>query len=65
MTAEQLIKEIQENASEWIEMSTDPAAFVAGILANKVIKLTQHIEYLQKRVDYESRRNTNASVNAG
>jgi uncharacterized protein CbrC (UPF0167 family) len=64
MTAEQLIKEVQENASEWLEMCTDPAAMVAGILANKVIQLQQHIEYLQKRLDYDAQHNSNASINA-
>ena len=55
MTAKQLIKEIQENASEWLEMSTDPAAFVAGILANKVIKLQEYIEYLERRVKHANK----------
>jgi len=57
MTAEQIIKEVIETASEWLEMSPDPAALVAGILAKKVIKLQDHIEYLEKRLSNVSRSN--------
>jgi hypothetical protein len=52
MTAQDIIREVQENAAEWIEMSKDPATLVAGILANKIIKLTDHIEYLEKRLNH-------------
>ncbi|CAB4132479.1 hypothetical protein UFOVP256_40 [uncultured Caudovirales phage] len=54
MTAEDIIREVQENASEWLEMAEDPAALVAGILANKIIKLKDHIHYLEKRLDHVS-----------
>jgi flagellar biosynthesis chaperone FliJ len=54
MNAEHVIKEIQENAAEWLEMSNDPAGMLAGILANKIIKLTDHIEYLEKRIEHAS-----------
>ncbi|MEN6512250.1 MAG: hypothetical protein ABFD00_10540 [Chloroherpetonaceae bacterium] len=50
MNAEQIIKEVQDNCAEWLEMSDDPATLVAGILANKIIKLQDHIEYLEKRL---------------
>jgi uncharacterized protein CbrC (UPF0167 family) len=59
MTAQDLIRQIQEDASEWIEMCEDPAALVAGILAQKVIKLQSHIEYLEKRLEH-----VNSSANA-
>lgn len=55
MTPEQLIKEVQEKASEYLEMTEDPAALVAGILANKVIKLQDYIEYLEKRLKHVSK----------
>lgn len=55
MNAEELIKEVYDEASEYAEMTKDPALFVAGILANKVIKLTEQIEYLEKRLDHVSR----------
>ncbi len=48
MTPQDIIKEVEENASEWLEHATDPASFVAGILANRVIQLNQHIDYLKK-----------------
>ena len=51
MTPEQLIKEVQEQASEYISEVENPAALVAGILACKVIKLQDHIEYLEKRLN--------------
>ncbi len=54
MNAQQIIKEVQENASEWLEMSEEPAALVAGILANKVIELKSYIEYLEKRLNHVS-----------
>ena len=54
MTAEELIREVHENASEWLEMADDPSAFVAGVLANKVVKLMDHIHYLEKRLEYVS-----------
>jgi len=51
MTAEELIKQVQEDAGEWLEMTKDPAALVAGILANRIIKLEDHIKYLDKRLE--------------
>jgi len=54
MNAEDVINEVIDNAYEWLEMSDDPAAFVAGILANKIIKLNEHIEFLEKRVKHVS-----------
>lgn len=50
MTAAELIEQIQKDAGEWLEMTKDPAAMVAGILAQKVIKLEDHIKYLEKRL---------------
>jgi hypothetical protein len=55
MNAEDVIKEVQENLSEWIEMSEDPATFVAGVLANKVIRLKDRIDFLEKRLKYVQR----------
>ena len=55
MTPQEIIKQVQEDASEWLEMTDDPSTIVAGILANKVIKLQDHIEYLEKRLNYVSR----------
>lgn len=55
MNVAELIRQVQENASEWLEMSEDPATMVAGILANKVIQLTSHIEYLERRLSHDER----------
>ncbi len=54
MSADKIIEEIREQYSEWIEMSEDPATFVAGVLAIKIIKLNEHIEYLERRLDHVS-----------
>ena len=55
MNVQEVIREVQENASEWLEMSQNPAELLAGILANKIISLTNHIEYLEKRLDSHER----------
>lgn len=52
MTGEDIIREVQEDASEWLEMSQNPTALVAAILANKIIRLTDHIHYLEKRLQH-------------
>lgn len=54
MSAQDIIREVQESASEWLEMSEDPDTLVSVILANKIIKLQQHIQYLEKRLNHVS-----------
>lgn len=54
MNASELIEQVQENASEYLEMSNDPSTMVAGILALQVLKLREHIEYLERRLEYVS-----------
>lgn len=63
MNANDVIREVQENASEWLEHSENPAAMVAGILANKIVNLTNHIEYLEKRLNAYDRSNANFGRN--
>ena len=46
------IEEVKENASEWIEMSEDPYAVVAGILANKVVELNSYVKYLERSIHH-------------
>lgn len=53
MTPEQLIREVQQDAAEWLEMAENPAELLAGILANKIIKMKSYISYLEKRVGDE------------
>lgn len=52
MTREELIKQIQEDAGEWLEMIDNPNDHLVGILANKIIKLEDHITYLERRLEY-------------
>jgi len=54
MTGEDIIKQVQENASEWLEMSENPADLLAGILANHIVKLQDHIQYLERRLQHVS-----------
>lgn len=54
MTAQEIIRKVQDDASEYLEMSKDPATMVAGILANKIVELFAHIEYLEKRIQHGS-----------
>lgn len=61
MNAADIIREVQENAGEWIEMSENPAALVAGILATKIIALNGHIEYLERRLKCQDRQHVNSS----
>lgn len=53
-TPESIIKEIEEEFSEWIEMTNDPATFVAWVLAKRIIKQSDKIDYLQRRLKYAS-----------
>lgn len=57
MTSYDIIKQVKEDYCEWIEMSETPDAMVSGILANKVVKLQEHIEYLERRLHYVSTNN--------
>lgn len=59
MTSQEIIREIQETYSEWVEHAPDPSLFVAGILANKIIKLKNDIEYLERRLTHECTRSAN------
>jgi len=52
MKAEDVIRDIQYKYSEHIEMEKCPATFVAGVLANKIISLQNHVEYLERRLEY-------------
>lgn len=56
MNAEDIIREIQKNAQEWLEMTDAPDKFLVGVLANKVSHLMGEVEYLKKRLDYERRQ---------
>lgn len=61
MNALDVIREVQENAGEWLEMSDDPATLVAGILAERVVKLNEYIQYLERRLENVRRECTTAN----
>lgn len=50
MNAKDIIEQVQKDAAEWLEMTDDPATFIAGILANKIITLQSYIRYLERRL---------------
>lgn len=54
MTVQQVISDVCSHASEWMEMTDDPASLAAVILANKVVKLNEYIDFLEKRLQYET-----------
>ena len=54
MTPQDIIRDVKENASEWLEMSEHPAELPAVIFANRIVKLNDYIEYLERRVKYDS-----------
>lgn len=55
MNGKDVIREIQENASEWLEMSENPAELMARILAHKVVELNNYIKHLEKRLENDHR----------
>ncbi len=58
MTAYELIKQVEEEAIEWIEMSDDPYRVVSTVLANKVISLKSYIQYLERRLNHDTERSS-------
>ncbi len=55
MTAQDIIRQVEKDASEWLEMTENPDAMVSGILAQRIVDLQGYIEYLETRLDYVSR----------
>jgi hypothetical protein len=52
MTPADIIREVQEDAGEWLEMSSNPDAIVSGILAKRIVKLNDYITYLERNLHY-------------
>jgi hypothetical protein len=50
MTPDDIIKDAAAYSAEYCEMSDNPAAIVAGVLASRIIKLTEQVEYLERRL---------------
>lgn len=55
MTPLDIIRDAQDRAAEWLEMSEDPATLVAGILASKIIDLQHYIDYLEARLAHANK----------
>jgi hypothetical protein len=60
MNAKDIITQVQKDAHEWLEMSENPASMVAGILANKIIKLNDRIRHLEKRLENAYKEKTHS-----
>lgn len=56
MNVSDVINETIDEAYEWLEMSDDPSNYLMGLLANKIIKLKDQIEYLEKRLENADRK---------
>lgn len=52
MNAENILNDVREKYSEYLEMHKNPDALVSGILAIKIVNLMKHIEYLEKRLEH-------------
>jgi len=52
MNSNQILQQTKQDYSEWLEMSENPDALVSGILAGKIVKLKDHIEYLERRLNH-------------
>jgi hypothetical protein len=50
MIYSEVINQVKEDASEWLEMSNNPTEMLVGILAQKIVKLNFTLEILQKRI---------------
>jgi hypothetical protein len=50
MTANDIINITKEHASEYLEMSDNPDEFISYILANELVRMYGHIEYLERRI---------------
>lgn len=52
ITKDAVIKDVEEFYGEWLEMSHNPHALLAEILAQKVVSLTSQIVYLERRLQH-------------
>jgi hypothetical protein len=59
MTSEDIIKQAQVYSQEYLEMVENPDAMVSGILANQIIRLLHHIDFLERRLKNVSMSNRN------
>lgn len=50
MNSQDILNDITYKYSEYIEMQSNPDAFISDILAKKIVSLNEYIEYLERRV---------------
>lgn len=50
MNANDVIEYTRNYCSEYLEMQEDPDKFLLMFLANQVLTLTDHVQYLEKRI---------------
>ncbi len=58
MNAGEIIRQVEEDAAEWLEHADNPAALVAGVLASKIVSLNNYINFLEKRLRHDSSSTT-------
>ncbi|CAB4133816.1 hypothetical protein UFOVP264_30 [uncultured Caudovirales phage] len=49
-----IISQFENKCSEYSEMIENPHELVMGVMASKILELYDKIEYLEKRLSYES-----------
>lgn len=47
----EVMDDIYERYGEYIEMQQDQSAFVVELMAKRIVKLNDYIEYLEKRLN--------------
>lgn len=57
MNASKILNDTIDHCEEYLEMIEDPSAFIAEVLAHKVVKLQNYVEYLEKRLENATTRN--------
>lgn len=53
MTPDKILTETTLQASEWLEMTDNPAELLAGILAAKLAVSYEEVDYLKRRLAHE------------
>jgi hypothetical protein len=48
---EDIVFEIREKYAEYLEMMLNPDLFVIGVMAHKIIKLEEYVQYLERRIE--------------
>lgn len=56
MTPSSIIEKERARFSEHLEMSSYPSEMMEWVLAHKIVELQNHIQYLEARLQYESKR---------